>query len=303
VPETSNYHSGSRATLEGCPRLIADAAAELASAGVESPRLDAETMLAAACHSSRAAVICGLAKIDGSARERFAAMIARRMRREPLAYILGHKEFYSLDFEVTPAVLIPRPETETVVSTVLESIQRHPNARVCDLGTGSGAIALAIAANAPAAQVTATDLSAEALAIAQRNAARLELASRVRFQLADCFEPLDGMGPLGGFDLIVSNPPYIREDQFAGLAPEISRYEPRAALAGGYDGLELYRRIAAALTDHLENSGSVIAEIGADQSDAVTAIMRNAGATSIELRRDLAGLPRIVVAHFQLKGI
>ena len=300
MPETSNSHPH-RLGLEGCPprQLIAEGATELASAGIENPRLDAETMLAVACYSSRAAVICGLAEVNKIARERYAAMIARRMRREPLSYILGHKEFYSLEFEVTPAVLIPRPETETVVSAALELIQDRVYVHVCDLGTGSGAIALAIAANAPTAQLTATDVSMEALAIAHCNAARLKLASRVRFRLADWFKPIDSMGPLSRFDLIVSNPPYISDDQIAGLAPEICRYEPRAALAGGRDGLELYRRIAPALMDHLEQHGSAIMEIGADQSAAVTEIMRDAGATSIQVVRDLAGLPRAVVGCFQ----
>jgi release factor glutamine methyltransferase len=298
VPDTSNSRYCS---LEGCPPrwLIAEGATQLASAGIEYPRFDAEIMLAAACHSSRAAVISGLAEINHIARERYAAMIERRTRREPLAYILGHKEFYSLEFEVAPAVLIPRPETETVVSVALEFIQNCANARVCDLGTGSGAIALAIAANAPAARLTATDVSAEALAIARRNAARLELDSRVHFRLADCFEPFDGRGPLGRFDLIVSNPPYICDDHIPDLAPEICGYEPRVALAGGHDGLELYRRIARALTDHLEQNGAAIVEIGSGHSAAVTETMRNAGATRIKVVRDLAGIPRVVVAHFQ----
>ena len=298
MPDASN--SRSRLVLEGCSPgpLIAEVSAELAAAGIENSRLDAEIMLAAACDSSRVAIISGLAEINHIARERYAAMIARRRRREPLAYILGRKEFYSLEFEVTSAVLIPRPETEIAVSTALEFIQGHANARVCDLGTGSGAIALAIAANAATAQLTATDISAEALAIARRNAVRLGLASRVRFRLADCFKPLDCIRALGRFDLLVSNPPYVREDQIGDLAPEISRFEPRAALAGGHDGLELYRRIAPALMDHLEKNGSAIVEIGAEQSAAVTEIMRNAGATSIKVVHDLAGRPRVVIARF-----
>jgi release factor glutamine methyltransferase len=299
VPDIFSSHHR-RPSLEGYPArlLITEGTAQLASAGIENPRLDAEIMLATACHSSRAAVISGLVEIDHFARERYVAMLERRTRREPLAYILGHKEFYSLEFEVAPAVLIPRPETETVVAAALEFLQNCANARVCDVGTGSGAIALAIAANAPAAQLTAMDISAEALVIARRNAARLELASRVRFRLADCFEPLDKMEPLGRFDLIISNPPYISDDQIAGLAPEICRYEPRAALAGGRDGLEFYRRIALALTDHLEKNGAAIVEIGAGQSAAVSEIMRNAGATSTKVVPDLAGLPRLVAAHF-----
>jgi release factor glutamine methyltransferase len=301
VPETPNSHRiGGPSLGDHSPsQLITEGVAQLASAGVENPRLDAETMLAAACRGSRAAVISGLVEIDKIARQRYAAMIVLRMRREPLAYVLGRKEFYSLEFEVTPAVLIPRPETETVVSAALELMQDRTNARVCDLGTGSGAIALAIAANAPAAQLTTTDISAEALAIARRNAARLGLASRVRFRLADCFEPLDGKGPLGRFDLIVSNPPYVSDNQIAGLAAEIRHYEPRIALAGGGDGLALYRRIAPDLPDHLEKHGSAIVEIGADQLEAVAGIMRSAGATAIKAVRDLAGVSRAVVAHFK----
>jgi release factor glutamine methyltransferase len=300
VPDIFTSHHR-RPSLEGHParRLITEGTAQLASAGIENPRLDAEIMLAAACHSSRAAVISGLVEINHFACERYVATLERRTRHEPLAYILGHKEFYSLEFEVSPAVLIPRPETETVVAAALEFLQNCANARVCDFGTGSGAIALAIAANAPTVQLIATDISAEALAIARRNAARLGLASQVRFRLADCFEPLDRMEPLGRFNIVISNPPYISDDQIAGLAPEICHYEPRAALAGGRDGLEFYRHIALALTDHLEKNGAAIVEIGAGQSAAVSEIMTNASATRIKVVPDLAGLPRLVEAHFK----
>lgn len=299
MPEIST-HNSTGTNLQSSPHglLIAGGTAELASAGIENPRLDAEMMLAAACQSSRPAVICGLAKIDRDARERYAAMIARRKRREPVAYILGHKEFYSLELEVTPAVLIPRPETETLVAGALNFIWNRPEARVCDIGTGSGAVALAIAANAEGAHLTATDVSSDALAIARRNAVRLKLTSRINFRKADCFDPTDKLGALGGFDLVVSNPPYIREDQIALLSPELSRFEPRIALTGGRDGLALYRGIAAGLAGHLEQGGCVIVEIGADQSDAVTEILRNAGVLSTRIMCDLAGLPRVVVAQF-----
>ena len=195
-------------------------------------------------------------------------------------------------------MLIPRPETETAVSAALEFIQTHPDANVCDLGTGSGAIALAIAANDPGARLTATDVSAKALTIARRNIARFELSSRIHIRAADCYEPLDGMGPLGRFDLIVSNPPYIRDDEIAGLAPEICRYEPPIALAGGSDGLEFYRRITAGLVRHLKRTGSAIVEIGAGQASVVNEILRNAGATRVNVVSDLAGLSRVVVADF-----
>ncbi len=294
-------HRGGRTRFQSsdCGLLIADAAAQLASAGIENERLDAEVMLAAACGCPRAAIVCGLAEIDSAACERYAAMIARRLQREPLAYILGHKEFYSLEFEATPAVLIPRPETETVVAAALEFTGTNPDARICDLGTGSGAIALAIAANAPDSQITATDISRQALAIARRNADRLELAARLQFRLADVFDPIGTIEPLGRFDLIVSNPPYVREDEVVTLAPEISRYEPRLALAGGRDGLEFYRRMAARLTQHLQKNGRVIVEFGTNEADAVIAVMRDAGALSARVICDLADLPRVVVAQFR----
>ncbi|MBV8772462.1 MAG: peptide chain release factor N(5)-glutamine methyltransferase [Deltaproteobacteria bacterium] len=299
MPEISTDNS-SGTNLQSSPHslLLAGGAAELASAGVENSRLDAEMMLAAACQGSRAAVICGLAKIDRDARERYMAMIARRKRREPLAYILGYREFYSLEFEVTPAVLIPRPETETVVAGALNFIRNRPEARVCDIGTGSGAIAVSIAANAGGAHLTATDVSSDALMVARRNAIRLKLASRITFSEADCFDPIDKLEALGRFDLVVSNPPYIREDEIAWLSPEVSRFEPRIALAGGHDGLALYRRIAARLMGHVEHGGCVIVEIDADRSNVVTEIMRNAGATGTKVMCDLARLPRAVVAEF-----
>jgi len=279
-------------------RLIIQGAAKLASAGIENSRLAAEAMLAAVCHTSRAAVISGLVEIDHPGRQRYSAMIARRMRQEPLAYIVGRKEFYSLEFEVTPAVLIPRPETETVVTEALEFLQDRIHTHVCDLGTGSGAIALAIAANAPTARLSATDVSDRALAIARRNAARFELESHVRFRLADCFEPLDGEGPLGRFALFVSNPPYIGDDEMSGLPAEIRCYEPHTALAGGPDGLDFYRRIALQMPAHLEPDGCAIMEVGAGKSSAVIEIMCNSGARSTRLIPDLAGIPRVVVANF-----
>ncbi len=315
-----------------CPtgRLIVQAAAALAAAGIENPRLDAEALLAAASHSTRVALVSGSATIDDDARERYAAMVSRRARREPLAYILGRKEFYSLEFEVTPAVLIPRPETETVVTAALEFVAARGNyggapvgpafqpvkmtawkgcptspagrdacPTILDIGTGSGAIALAIAANAPSARVIATDISAGALAIARWNAARLKVGARVQFRQADCFEPADNLGPLGRFDVIVCNPPYVKDGEIAKLAPEISRYEPRAALSGGRDGMDFYRRIASRLAAHLERYGAAIFEIGADQSTPVAEILSSAGAATIRVIADLAGLPRVVVAYFR----
>jgi release factor glutamine methyltransferase len=290
--------AATRTPAEVSQGMIAEAAAAFARAGVKNCRLDAEAMLAEAARTTRAAVLAGLVAIDASAAKRYAAMVRRRVRREPLAYIFGRKEFYSLEFEVSPAVLVPRPETEAIVSAALQIIGHRLGTRLLDIGTGSGAIALAIAVNASAVRVVATDDSRAALEIAQRNAVRLGVAARVQFRLADCFEAGDDSGPLGRFDLIVANPPYVKDGEIGQLEPEISRYEPRGALAGGDDGLDFYRRIAPGLPFHLERSGTVIFEIGANQSAAVVEIFRRNGATSIRVATDLGGLPRVVIAHF-----
>jgi release factor glutamine methyltransferase len=278
--------------------LVSTAIASLGAAGVENPRLDAEALLAAASGASRAAIVSGLAEIDTAAVDRFDAMLVRRAQREPLSYIVGHKEFYSLEFETTSAVLIPRPETETLVAAALKLLRVRPDAALLDIGTGSGAIALAVAANAPLARITASDVSPDALAVAGRNAARLGLTERVEFRLCDLFEPADGDPPLGRFDLIVSNPPYIEDDQLATLPPEISRYEPRLALAGGGDGLDFYRGIMSGIVEHLNEAATVIFEIGSKQSEVVAEIVREAGASDVVILEDLAGLQRVVHSTF-----
>jgi release factor glutamine methyltransferase len=280
----------------GARELIDVAAEALRCAGVGTPRLDAEVMLAEAIGRSRIDVMFGAAEIDESGRSRFAMMIDRRARREPLAYIMGRKEFYSIDLEVTPAVLIPRPETEVVVATALEFLGERPRARVLDLGAGSGAIALAIAANAKQVEVVASDVSIAALEVARRNSDRLALRDHVRFRQADCFDPIDGDGPLGRFDLIVSNPPYVRDDELAALQPEIARWEPRSALAGGPDGLNFYRRIVSGCRQCLEAEGCVVLEIGDAQADTVMRIFRDSGFTAIRAIPDLGSAPRVISA-------
>ena len=270
----------------------------LARAGIETCRLEAEAMLAEAVGTTRAAVVAGLVPIDAPAREWYMSMVKWRARREPLAYILGRKEFYSLEFEVSPAVLVPRPETEAVVDAALEVAALRPNVRLLDIGTGSGAIALAVAANASQVEGVATDNSSAALRVAEGNAMRLGVAGRVELRLADCFEARDGGDPVGRFDVIVSNPPYVPDSEIDQLEPEISLYEPRCALAGGADGLAFYRRVAAGLNSHLRHDGVAILEIGMNQSAAVGDILRRHGAVKVAVAADLAGLPRVVIAHF-----
>jgi len=274
---------------------MADARARLARAGVQSARLDAELLLAAAAGVSRAAVIANAARIDADVLDRFEAMVTRRAAREPLAYIVGRREFFSLDLMVRPGVLIPRPETETAVEAALDFLRTHPAAYVLDIGTGSGAIAIAIAANAPEARVVAVDISKVSLEIAAGNTARHRCEHRIAFLEGDCFSALDADGT--PFDLIVSNPPYIARSEIAALEPEVRDFEPGIALEGGSDGMDFYRRIAAGLARWLAPGGEVILEIGADQAGAVAAMMHGAGCSATKRLRDLAGVDRVVRAR------
>ena len=271
---------------------IAAASARLARAGIASARLDAELLMAAALGVSRTAIIGGTPPLDATALRRFEQMVERRATREPLAYIIGRREFFSLEFAVLPGVLIPRPETETVVDVALDFLRGRPNATVLDIGTGSGAIAIAIAKNAPAARVVASDISKVSLEMAAGNARRHRCGDRITFVEGNCFAELDENG--SPFDLIVSNPPYIVEAELATLAPEIRDFEPRLALDGGHDGLEFYRKIAHGLARWLAADGEVVLEVGAGQAAAVETMMRLAGYDRSERIPDLAGIERVV---------
>src|SRR5580704_15924013 len=274
--------------------LLKDMTDRLSAAGVDAPRLDAELLLAFAANVTREGLYTKSIAVDEILRKRGKTLVDLRASRMPLAYITGRREFFSLEFEVSPEVLIPRPETETLVGAALEALTARPAANVIDLGTGSGAIALAIAVNAPHARVTATDISVKALEIAKQNARRLGIDERVDFRRADCWGILDAGGALERYDLIVANPPYMREEEIDSLAPEVRDFEPRIALAGGVDGLDFYRRIAAGAAEHLAAEGVAIIEVGAGQADDVAAIFRAAGFSDIAIVDDLAGIPRVV---------
>ena len=277
--------------------LLKDMADRLSAAGVDAPRLDAELILAFAGNVTRESLYTKSIAVDEDLQKRGKALVDLRASRMPLAYIIGRREFYSLEFKVSPEVLIPRPETETLVSAALEALTARPAANVIDLGTGSGAIALAIAVNEPHARMTATDISVQALEIAKQNARRLGVGARVDFRRADCWDILDDSGALARYDLIVANPPYIREDEIDSLAPEVRDFEPRIALAGGTDGLDFYRRIASGARDHLTAEGVAIVEVGAGQANDVATIFRTAGFRDIAIVNDLAGIPRVVKAR------
>jgi release factor glutamine methyltransferase len=287
--------------MRDLPRIvltaIGAASRRLANVGIESSLLDAELLMAETAGVTREAVITGWINPSSEILYKFETLVARREMREPIAYILGHKEFYSLDFEVTPAVLIPRPETEFVVSTALECIAGKANARVLDIGTGSGAIAIAIAVNAPRAQITAVDISPDALAVASRNARRHRVEDRVTFRRADCFNILDDGATLRRFDAIVSNPPYLDDAEITALEPEVRRYEPRVALSGGVGGLRVIRRISNGAGAHLEADGQLVMEMGTGHAGDVLGIMAHAGLRVGSVINDLAGQMRVARAR------
>lgn len=224
---------------------------------------------------------------------RFDALIARRAAREPLAYIVGEREFWGLALEVTPDVLIPRPETELIVEAALGlHPDRHGPLNVADICTGSGCVALALAHERPAWTVLATDISKAALAVARRNAARHRVADRVRFAHADLLDGIDGP-----FDLIVANPPYVRSGDRNGLQPEV-REEPEVALYGGVQGLDAMTRLVAQAPGRLRRFGYFIFEFGFGQEiDVERIVEENHALTLVELRRDLQGIARTAITR------
>lgn len=253
-----------------------------------SPRLDAEVLLAHALGWSRAGLFARRDEpLAADQAERCLALLAARQSGRPVAHLTGRREFWSLELHVTPDVLTPRPDTETLVERALERIPAGAPARVLDLGTGSGAVALAIAAERPAAAVTATDASPAALAVAAGNAQRLGLA-RVAFTTGDWLHAVAGTR----FDVVVSNPPYLADADWATTDPELD-FEPRAALAAGADGLDDLRRIVAATPAHLAPGGWLLLEHGATQGPAVRALLAAAGFTGVLTTPDLAGHPRV----------
>jgi release factor glutamine methyltransferase len=229
---------------------------------------------------------------DGFA-DQFELLVERRARREPLAYITGTREFWGLPFEVSPAVLIPRPETELLVEAALERFANaHEAIRIADVCTGSGCIAAALARERPAARVTATDVSAAALEVAQRNIDRLQVADRIELVLADLLA-----GVSGPFDLIVSNPPYVPATARPSLQPEVRDHEPGIALFGGEDGLAIVAKLAAAAADQLRPGGVLMFEFGAGQQlDIDRLIAATQGLRLSEVKHDLQGIPRSAIA-------
>lgn len=285
------------ATVAVARRAIA---AALRAARLDTPELDARLLVGEALgldHAGLAVVAARVLSADEA--RRIEALARRRLAHEPVARILGRSEFWSLPLRVTPDVLDPRPDTETVVRAALAVIDargpRRAVARLADLGTGSGAILLALLSELPEARGVGTDTSLAALGVARDNAGRLGLASRAGFVACDY-----GGALAGGFDLVVSNPPYIRTADIATLAPEVRDFDPRPALDGGPDGLDAYRAIAADAGRLLAPGGLIVVEVGHDQSESVVALFDTAGFAGIgDPYQDFSGHRRAVLAQRQ----
>ncbi len=265
---------------------ITAAAARLAAAGIAEPRREARILIAAALGTDAAGLL-SRQEIDPAA---CAPWLARRLAREPMAYITGRREFWGLDFAVSPATLIPRPDSETLIEAALAALpDRAGVRRILDLGTGSGCLLLAALKEFPAAFGLGVDRAAAAAALARGNAVSLGLAERSGFVVSDWATALTGR-----FDVVLANPPYINSADLSGLMPEVAVYEPPAALDGGPDGLAAYRRIMADLPALLAPDGVAVLEIGAGQAPDVTALAGQAGLTAAA-RADLAGHPRALI--------
>ncbi len=263
-----------------------------------TPRLDAEVLLAETLGLDRVGLYTHYDQpLQGDELARFKQLVLRRLRHEPVAYILGRREFWSLPLRITPDVLIPRPETEILVAEALQVLSPadQGDLHLLEIGTGSGAISIALAKELPAARIIATDLSPKALSVAEENAAENRVRGQIRFLQGDLFQPV----PKGAtFDLVVSNPPYITRGQLSSLMPEVRDYEPRIALDGGKDGLDFFRRALPIVEKYLRPAGWFLVELGAGQDQQVLEIAeKNPELAPFGFAKDLNGINRVFKAR------
>ena len=269
----------------------------LKSRSVESPALESYILL------SKTNAVSGIGdiysrpekEIDQETVKEYIRLVERRANREPSAYITGHKEFYSREFKVNPSVLIPRPETELLTEEALRAVSTMDLPTVLDLGTGSGCIAVTIAKEMPGASIAASDISKEALETARDNALEHGVYERIEFISGDALKPFSD----AKFDIIVSNPPYIAQEELHALEPEVREYEPRTALISGPDGLNVIRDIISDAPRVLKEGGVCLIEIGEGQSERVIELFRENGFTEIRAIRDLNGIERVVSAKWK----
>jgi release factor glutamine methyltransferase len=276
--------------------ILNEAFHALEAAGIPSARLDAEVLLSFTLGQDKLEFLKNPEMTINEAQlSSFRNLIIRRARWEPVAYITGRKEFWTVTLEVNKDVLIPRPDTEIIVEEALEICRKIDSAEIniLDIGTGSGAIALALAREISNARIVATDISAAALALAQKNAGALQLEDKIDFRQGNLFEPVEGV-----FDIIVCNPPYISAQDYEELAAGVRDYEPQNALLAGKKGTEFYEKLIYESIDYLEKNGWLLMEIGAKQGKTVREIIEESGFyDSVEMRRDYAGLPRVMRAR------
>lgn len=262
---------------------------------IGTARLDAELLVGHALSIDRVALYMDLDRpLKEAELTAIRELVARRRKKEPVAYILGSREFYGRDFETTPAVLIPRPDTETLIERALQVVSADDEGRLLDLCTGSGCIGITLAAERPRLRVDLTDVSSEALAVARRNAERNEIVDGIAFYEGDLFAALPERVE---YRLIVANPPYIAVDDASAIEPDVAAHEPHLALFAGGDGLDIVRRIVKDAASWLADDGVLLMEIGAGQSEAVIDLLKHANAyKDLALYKDLAGIDRVVEA-------
>jgi len=279
---------------------VNSATIQLSAAGIANARLDAEVLLSYVLKKNRVWLITHRDdRLDDPSSAMFRSALERRAKREPLQYIIGSQEFWGLEFMVTPAVLIPRPETEFIIEAALAIREdRTRPVRIIDLCTGSGCIAISLAKELPGAHVLAADKSAQALIIAQQNAANHGVSDRISFFQGDLFEPLEKHDMTDQADLIVSNPPYVRTGELTTLQPEVREFEPEMALLAGPEGTELAERIIKSAPKYLKKNGALIMEMGLGQAEALRNIAGKTGAYAVpEIIKDLAGIERVFVVR------
>lgn len=273
---------------------ISGAAKLLKDAGVADARRDARTILTSLIGRDAAFVVAHPEYIlTPDEEDHFSCAVARRAAREPLQYILGKQEFYGLDLIVTPDVLIPRPETEAVVETAIPILEKSAERRFCDVGTGSGCISVALLKNVPGSSAVGLDISKPALEVARKNAVRHGVSERLELRISDIFSSLkEG----DRFDLIASNPPYVKSSEMADLQSEVCGFEPHIALTDGADGLSIIGRIISEAPAHLYPGGALLIEIGFRQFEAVAGMFSPSLWSGVEFLPDLSGIPRVVLA-------
>lgn len=266
---------------------------KLRKAGVPEARREAGSLLALSIGRDRSFILSHADDaISAEQMEVFREYVEQRGMGKPLQYISGRQEFYGLEFEVTPDVLIPRPETELLIDTALRIVDHDQSCLICDVGTGSGCIAVTLVHKLPQARAVAVDVSPAALEVAQRNASRHGVADRIEFVLSDCFAALDPGRE--SFDFIVSNPPYVADAALAGLQREVRDFEPRIALEGGVDGLSIIRRLVTGAETFLKPGGHLLVEIGYDQHEAMGQLIDRSVWQLLDIHQDLQGIPRTV---------